>query len=86
MRIGVFDFFSGCGGTSRGFQNSGLDPIFALDFDSDAASTFQKNFQNTVFSNNDITKFNPFEIEHLVSRQQLTLFSGCAPCQPFTYS
>tara|TARA_R110002126_G_scaffold291758_1_gene456992 strand:+ start:38132 stop:39181 length:1050 start_codon:yes stop_codon:yes gene_type:complete len=84
MRIGVFDFFSGCGGTSRGFQNSGLDPIFALDFDSDAASTFQKNFQNTVFSNNDITKFNPFEIEHLVSRQQLTLFSGCAPCQPFT--
>ncbi|WP_141398039.1 DNA cytosine methyltransferase [Nitrosomonas ureae] len=33
MSLNVFDFFSGCGGTSKGFQNAGLNPVFALDHD-----------------------------------------------------
>lgn len=84
MKIGVFDFFSGCGGTSKGFQLAGLNPVFALDFDNDAASTFKKNFPDTVFSNSDITRFDHEEIEGLISKYELTLFCGCAPCQPFT--
>ncbi|MEP3277736.1 MAG: DNA cytosine methyltransferase [Stappiaceae bacterium] len=84
MSIGVFDFFSGCGGSSKGFQIAGLKPVFALDFDKEAASTFRHNFPDTTFSENDITKFDPGEINNLVSESELTLFCGCAPCQPFT--
>lgn len=84
MSISVFDFFSGCGGTSKGFQNAGLNPVFALDFDGDAASTYRNNFPNTVFKRSDITKFQPAEMDDLVSSCDVKLFCGCAPCQPFT--
>lgn len=84
MSLGVFDFFSGCGGTSKGFQNSGMEPIFALDFDKDAAETFRNNFPGAVVSVSDITRFNPDELEGLISEHDVTLFCGCAPCQPYT--
>lgn len=84
MTIGVFDFFSGCGGTSRGFANSGLIPAFALDYDNDAAQSFRKNFPDTWFKESDITKFRSASIRDLFVSHDVTLFCGCAPCQPFT--
>lgn len=47
LPIKVFDFFSGCGGASKGFQNVGMDVVFALDNDSHAAETFKENFPGT---------------------------------------
>jgi DNA (cytosine-5)-methyltransferase 1 len=44
LPVKVFDFFSGCGGASKGFQKAGMDVAFALDNDSDAAKTFKENF------------------------------------------
>lgn len=86
MSLSVFDFFSGCGGTSKGFQNAGLNPVFALDHDSDAATTFIKNFPTVFFSNSDITKFDENLLNQIFKekRKDATLFCGCAPCQPFT--
>lgn len=84
MTIKVFDFFSGCGGTSKGFQNAGLQPTFALDFDEDAAETFRRNFPGTVFEASDITKFQSSELDGLLDSKDVKLFCGCAPCQPFT--
>lgn len=84
MNIDVYDFFSGCGGTSKGFELAGLNPVFALDFDPDAARTFQDNFKATQFKSVDITKFDPKEISPLVNKSKIKLFCGCAPCQPFT--
>lgn len=84
MTLNVFDFFSGCGGTSKGFQNAGLVPVFALDFDADAANTFKVNFPNVSFSASDITSYDADELDNLVCQSGRTLFCGCAPCQPFT--
>lgn len=86
MPINVFDFFSGCGGTSRGFQDAGLNPVFALDFDKDAAATYAHNFSDTHVENRDITKFRTKALKPLIESHQgdPTLFCGCAPCQPFT--
>ncbi|MBT6226866.1 MAG: DNA cytosine methyltransferase, partial [Candidatus Scalindua sp.] len=47
--IVAYDFFCGCGGTSRGFQNAGIDIAFALDIDPDAKNTFTQNFPETIF-------------------------------------
>ncbi|MGZ3749344.1 MAG: DNA cytosine methyltransferase, partial [Pseudobdellovibrionaceae bacterium] len=44
--INVFDFFSGCGGTSKGFELAGLDIQMAIDSDKDAALTYRNNFPN----------------------------------------
>ena len=86
MTLDVYDFFSGCGGTSRGFQNAGLNPVFALDFDKDAESTFRKNFPNVIFSRSDIMDFDISELDELIhaGKTGVKLFCGCAPCQPFT--
>lgn len=86
MPINVFDFFSGCGGTSRGFQDAGLIPVFALDFDKDATTTYAHNFSDAHVENRDITKFRTAALAPLIesTRDQPTLFCGCAPCQPFT--
>jgi DNA (cytosine-5)-methyltransferase 1 len=84
MTLNVFDFFSGCGGTSKGFENAGLKPSFALDSNADAGNTFKANFPNVMFSTSDITLFDTKELDELVYHSERTLFCGCAPCQPFT--
>ena len=84
--LNVYDFFSGCGGTSRGFQDAGLHPVFVLDHDKDAENTFRENFAGVRFSRSDIMSFDMSELGDLIRDDKAggTLFCGCAPCQPFT--
>ena len=86
ITLNVYDFFSGCGGTSRGFQDAGLHPVFALDHDKDAENTFRENFPGVRFSRSDIMSFDMSELGDLIRDGEAggTLFCGCAPCQPFT--
>lgn len=85
-KIKVFDFFSGCGGTSQGFKQAGFDVVFGLDFDHDAACSFKLNFPNSAFINADIRSLEIDFIKELVNSNEhsFTLFSGCAPCQPYS--
>ena len=85
-KIAVFDFFCGCGGTSRGFQKAGLDIAYALDIDNSAKRTFNKNFPDTVFCDKSITELTASNLRSMLSKYKdsYILFCGCAPCQPFT--
>jgi DNA (cytosine-5)-methyltransferase 1 len=83
--IKVFDFFSGCGGTSCGFQQAGLDIVLGLDFDKDAAQTYRINFPNSAFIEEDIRALHVDTLEPwMLDRSSPVLFCGCAPCQPFS--
>lgn len=86
MTIQVFDFFSGCGGASKGFQLAGMNPRFALDMDKDAARTYRANFPQVRFEQVDVTQVGVALIEDVVAQCAglPKLFCGCAPCQPFT--
>lgn len=86
LRVKVFDFFSGCGGASRGFLGAGMDVVFALDSDADAERTFTRNFPAAVFESGDIREADEAAVRELVAEQRPhhVLFCGCAPCQPFT--
>ncbi len=86
MAIHVFDFFSGCGGTSKGFELAGLKPVFALDNDKDAIETFKLNFPKVKCMLKDIRELDVEDIHPFFekSSKEATLFCGCAPCQPFT--
>jgi DNA (cytosine-5)-methyltransferase 1 len=85
MTVRVFDFFSGCGGTSCGFEQAGMDIVMGLDIDPDSAATFQTNFPRAKFFQGDIRDLNTNILAPLIrSRKAPILFCGCAPCQPFS--
>jgi DNA (cytosine-5)-methyltransferase 1 len=85
MKIRVFDFFSGCGGTSCGFKRSGMEIAFGLDIDPDSGRTFRKNFPEATFLEADIRRLDPSLLTPLLhDRSAPVLFCGCAPCQPFS--
>ena len=84
--IKVFDFFSGCGGTSCGFSATGMEIALALDIDPDSKATFAYNFPGVPFLCTDIAKLRVGQIAQQVEncKRSPLLFCGCAPCQPFT--
>ena len=90
--IKVFDFFSGCGGTSEGLRQAGMEIVLGIDNDKDSSETFQNNFNkhfpNVKFINKDIRKIRTEDIgifvEKYKNNNDLILFCGCAPCQPFS--
>ena len=82
----VYDFFSGCGGTSAGLRKAGMKPVFALDFETEASKTYQENFPGAEFLCDDVRSVLTSDISHLFQspRRNPILFSACAPCQPFS--
>jgi DNA (cytosine-5)-methyltransferase 1 len=85
MPINVFDFFSGCGGTSCGFRDSGMNIKLGLDIDSDSAKTYRHNFPEADFIEGDIRNLQVSALEKILrDTKGPILFSGCAPCQPFS--
>ncbi len=84
--VRVYDFFSGCGGASAGFQAAGMNIAYALDHDANARASFKINFPGAYFEFADIREVSSEGIRERVTaeRPNPVLFSGCAPCQPFT--
>ncbi|GAB9241393.1 DNA cytosine methyltransferase [Bradyrhizobium diazoefficiens] len=81
----VFDFFSGAGGTSQGLVDAGMEVVFGLDFDRDSSKTFMQNIRPRMFVEDDIQRLSVEFLKPLF--EGLTgpiVFSGCAPCQPFS--
>ena len=59
---------------------------FALDHDADAKASFEANFPDAHFEFTDIREVSVEAVRSRVEaeRSYPLLFSGCAPCQPFT--
>ena len=86
MAVDFCDFFSGCGGTSRGMQDAGMSIRFGLDVDPDAKETHEANFPQAKFICRDIRFVSTDDVAPLVKRRygRPRLFGACAPCQPFS--
>lgn len=86
LRIDVYDFFSGCGGTSAGLRKAGLKPIIAVDFDDVALATYKHNFPDAVTIYQDVRDLLTTDLEPYFPRDRLhpVLICACAPCQPFS--
>lgn len=82
----VYDFFAGCGGTSAGLRRAGMTPVLALDFDQEAAETYRLNFPQATMVCGDIRDLTTGDLEPYFQKPRAvpTLFSACAPCQPFS--
>jgi DNA (cytosine-5)-methyltransferase 1 len=75
-RLTLVDLFSGCGGMTRGFEDSGrFRSVFAVEFDRDAAATYAANFGDHVACGpiEDVAAFPPADV-----------VIGGPPCQGFS--
>ena len=83
--IVLADFFSGCGGTARGFADAGVRPVFATDWDEEAVSTFRLNFPDVKAVQSDIRELDTEQVVSVMpsADEAVRLLAGCAPCQPF---
>ena len=77
MKLRLIDLFAGCGGMTRGFVDTELfEPVFAVEMDRDAASTYAANFgADHVFAG---------PIEEVAEFPDGDVVIGGPPCQGFS--
>lgn len=75
-RMTLVDLFAGCGGMTRGFEDSGaFRSVFAVEFDRDAAATYAANFGEHVARR---------RIEDVAAFPRADVVIGGPPCQGFS--
>ena len=71
----VIDLFSGCGGLSLGFQNSGFEIVAAFENWKSAINVYQQNFHHPIFEYDLSQVNNPHSAGNL--RQKIILVGRC---------
>ncbi|BCN78116.1 cytosine-specific methyltransferase [Prescottella equi] len=61
-----------------------MEIVAGIDFDHYSAKTFQLNFPKASFIERDIREVSVSAVSDLLTVGRPVLFSGCAPCQPFS--
>ena len=83
----VLDLFSGAGGLSKGFMDSGFNVVLGIDFDDAALKTFKANHGHAeamkldLFDHTNINKIKEF-LDH--KEIKLDVLVGGPPCQGFS--
>lgn len=80
------DLFSGCGGLTLGLKQAGFKVIGAVEIDTLAVETYQKNHPEVKIWQEDIRRIKGSKMLHTLrlKRGQLDLLAGCPPCQGFS--
>jgi DNA (cytosine-5)-methyltransferase 1 len=79
------DLFSGCGGFSAGLEQAEMDCLAGIDHNEQAIHTFRANHsENTIALVEDMTQFQPKELEKLIGRNHVDVIVGGPPCQGFS--
>lgn len=84
--MNVIDFFSGCGGASKGLELAGFNILLGIDLEPNAASTYMANFPDAEFILDDVRNITVEDIMTKVPNiiEEPLLLCTCAPCQPFS--
>lgn len=80
----VVELFSGCGGTSLGFELAGFEISLGLDIHQPSVETFKKNHPNAATILGDIRNVNPHKILDILNGETLDVLIGGIPCQGFS--
>ncbi|HEV2327656.1 MAG TPA: DNA cytosine methyltransferase [Verrucomicrobiae bacterium] len=82
----AIDFFCGAGGLTRGLRNVGIDVVAGVDANGGCKLSYEKNNASSVFVQADLKKLTrealADRIGHVPNHE--LIFTGCAPCQPFS--
>ena len=82
----VITTFSGCGGSSLGYQMAGGKIHLAVEYDQNAVDTYRLNFPETPIYHRDICNLSVEDCCHLsgVRPRELDILDGSPPCQGFS--
>src|SRR5580700_7664548 len=82
----VVSTFSGCGGSSLGYQMAGGKVLLAVEWDENASATYRLNFPDTPLFSGDIATLSTDEILSRtgLSPGTLDILDGSPPCQGFS--
>lgn len=88
MSFSVVSTFSGCGGSSLGYQMAGGKVRLAVEWDKNAVDTYRLNFPDTPIYHGDIVELRGEEALELsgLRRGELDVLDGSPPCQGFSTS
>lgn len=84
----TIELFAGAGGLALGVEKAGFNTIGLIEFDKEACETLRKNRPNWRVICDDIANISSLDLEEYfqISRGELDLLSGGAPCQAFSYA
>ena len=84
-KLNVLDLFCGCGGMSKGLQDSGLNVIAGIDIWDKAINSYKENL-NHISICEDISKFPPenFKEKYMKKNDIIDVLVGGPPCQGFS--
>lgn len=82
----VVSTFSGCGGSSLGYQLAGGKVRLAVEWDDNAVATYRLNFPDTPIYHGDICKLSVDKCCELAGIEpgELDILDGSPPCQGFS--
>jgi len=80
----VVELFSGCGGTSVGFEMAGFDIAIGADIHGPSIATFKRNHPNAVAILGDIKKMTPQLVKELMGNRKIDVLIAGVPCQGFS--
>ena len=84
MKYSYIDLFCGAGGLSVGFDEAGFDNIFSVEFNSEFAKTYKRNFPHHKLLVEDIRDISNETIKELVGNKEIDVIIGGPPCQGFS--
>lgn len=84
----TIELFAGAGGLALGIEKAGFDTIALIEVDGDAADTLKYNRPSWNVICDDIANISCLNLESYfkLSKGELDLLSGGAPCQSFSYA
>lgn len=86
--VPVVSLFCGCGGMDLGFREQGFIPIIAIDKDETAVKTYNKNCNQNVAIEGDLSELSGKDIVRLIEQVALDVrprgVIGGPPCQSFS--
>ncbi len=86
MSFNIISTFSGCGGSSLGYQLAGGKVLLAIEWDDNAVETYKANFPNTQIYHSDIAQLSIDKILEItkLKPKELDILDGSPPCQGFS--
>lgn len=84
QKLVAIDLFAGGGGLSLGLKNAGFLVSAAVEIDSVAATTYERNHPGTVLFSKDIRDVTGAELKATSPTGRIDLIAACPPCQSFS--
>lgn len=78
------DLFSGAGGFSLGFDNTGFQNVFSVDIEPSFCETYNHNFPSHNLIQKDICDVTDAELKYLKEYDEIDVVIGGPPCQGFS--